>query len=229
MHLVSDATHGVPLAFIITPANAGDSPMLPQVVRKALETYPWLRPDYLLADRGYDSQANHRFLMAQGITPVIHIRKPTAADGLRDGIYNAEGTPTCMGKAAMDYVRTDPETGQHLFRCRAQGCRLKEKGAGGILHCDAEIWEDPTDNPRVVGVLPRFTALWKELYRQRMSIERIFRSLKHSRGLEGHCVRGLRKISLHATLSLLTLQATVLPRLRVGEPDRMRQMTVKVA
>ena len=62
-----------------------------------------------------------------------------------------------------------------------------------------------------------------------MSIERIFRSLKHSRGLEGHCVRGLRKILLHATLSVLTFQATALARLRAGDGERMRQMTVKVA
>ena len=62
-----------------------------------------------------------------------------------------------------------------------------------------------------------------------MSIERIFRSLKHSRGLEGHCVRGMRKITLHATLSVLTFQATAMARLRAGDVDRMRQMSVKVA
>ena len=62
-----------------------------------------------------------------------------------------------------------------------------------------------------------------------MSIERIFRSLKHSRGLEGHCVRGMRKITLHATLSVLTFQATTMARLRGGDVDRMRRMSVKVA
>ena len=93
----------------------------------------------------------------------------------------------------------------------------------------SEVWEDPDANLRVLGPLPRFTDAWKRLYKLRMSIERIFRSFKHSRGLEGHCVRGLRKITLHATLSVLTYQATVLARLRAGEPDKMRQMTVKVA
>ena len=79
-----------------------------------------------------------------------------------------------------------------------------------------------------MGPLPRFTDAWKRLYRVRMSIERIFRSLKHSRGLEGHCVRGLRKITLHAALSALTFQATALARLRAGDADGMRRMTVKV-
>ena len=67
MHLVSDATHGVPLAFTITPANSSETTELPVVLRKTLAAYPWIEPAYLLADRGYDSQANHRFLAEQGI------------------------------------------------------------------------------------------------------------------------------------------------------------------
>ena len=63
----------------------------------------------------------------------------------------------------------------------------------------------------------------------RMSIERIFRSLKHSRSLEGHCARGLRKILLQATLSVLTYQGTVAARLKGRDYERMRRMTVTVA
>ena len=87
----------------------------------------------------------------------------------------------------------------------------------------------PEANLRVLGPLPRFTAAWKRLYRQRMSIERVFRSLKHSRGLERHCVMGMRKIKLLATLSVLTFQATALTRLKAKDPDRMRDMGVTVA
>jgi hypothetical protein len=42
-------------------------------------------------------------------------------------------------------------------------------------------------------------------------------------------VRGMKKITLHATLSVLTCQATVLARLRAGDVEKMRQMAVKVA
>ena len=229
MHLISDATHGVPLAFIITPANENDSTQLPPALRKTLAAYPWMEPGCLLADRGYDSLANHQFLVGLGIIPVIHIRKPTAQDGLYDGIYNAEGKPTCLGQQPMAYIRTDPETGAHLFRCPSEGCPLKKEGTKAVVHCDTEIWEEKDANLRVLGPLPRFTEAWKRLYRLRMSIERVFRSLKHSRGLEGHCVRLLRKITLHATLSVLTFQATALTRLRAKDADRMRTMSVKVA
>ena len=99
MHLVSDAVHGVPLAFTITPANESDTIQLPIVIKKVLDTYPWMKPACLLADRGYDSETNHKFLYDLGITPVIHIRKPTAADELYDGIYDQKGRPLCLGDA----------------------------------------------------------------------------------------------------------------------------------
>ena len=189
MHLVSDATHGVPLTFTITPANEGDSKQLPIVTRKALDAHPWIQPGCMLADRGYDSLANHKFLCDVSVIPIIHIRKPTAKDGLYDGIYTESGRPTCMGGEEMEYVRTDPATRAHLFRCQAEGCPLKTGGTKAITHCDSEIWEQPGANLRVLGPLPRFSSAWKRLYRQRMSIERVFRSLKHSRGLQGHCMR----------------------------------------
>ena len=228
MHLVSDATHGVPLAFTITPANEDDTTELPTVTRKTLADYPWMEPGCLLADRGYDSLPNHQFLVRLDIIPVIHIRKPTAKDGLYDGIYTESGAPTCMGGEAMEYIRRDPETGAHLFRCKDGGCPLRKEGTKAVRHCDSEMWEKPDANLRVLGPLPRFTDAWKRLYRQRMSIERTFRSLKHSRAMDGHCVRGMRKILLHATMSVLTYQATVLSRLRAGDVAGMRQMGVRV-
>ena len=227
MHLLSDATHGVPLDFIITPANANDSVTLPTVLKKSLNTFSWLQPSVLLADRGYDSLENHQFVLKQEIAPVIHIRKPTAKDGLYDGIYDKDGRPTCAGGQPMEYLRTDPNTGEHLFRCGPEGCPLKANGTKAITHCDTEVWESPDTNPRVLGPIPRFTDAWARLYSLRMSIERIFRSMKHSRGLEGHWLLGIRKITLQATLSVLTYQATILARLKAGETKRMRRMTIQ--
>ena len=229
MHLVSDATHGVPLAFTITPANVNDTTQLEPVMSKLLDAYPWIEPGCLLADRGYDSEPNHRYLLKQNIIPIIHIRKPTAEDGLYDGLYNAEGRPVCLGQQPMEYIKTDQTTGHHLFRCSPQGCPLKQEGTKAITHCDSECWQPPDDNPRVIGPLPRFSRAWKRLYAQRMSVERVFRSFKHSRALDGHCVRGMRKITLHATLTAITFQVTALARLQAKDPEQMRRMTVKVA
>lgn len=228
LHTISDANHEIPLGMILTPGNASDMTMLSAVFQKAQETYTWFKPKHLIADRGYDSGPNHEYLIDQGVTPVIHIRKPGADDGMFDGVFNEKGEPTCMGMKPMVYVKTDPGTGHHLYRCRGEGCYLKEHGTKAITHCDTEEWFDPADNPRVLGPLPRESEEWKALYKKRMSIERIFKNTKHSRLLEGHLFRKMAKIRLHATISMLTYSATVLTRLRRRERNP-RKIKVKLA
>ena len=228
LHMVADANHGLPLAQYVTTAKRNDSPELPKVMEKAKALYSWFKPSAALADRGYDATSNHEYLDKQGIIPVIPIRKKRASAPLFEGIYTKSGTPTCVGMAEMVYVQSDPEKG-HLYRCRAEGCHLKDSNRGGIRHCDSEVWEDPKRNIRLFGVLRRDSKEWKALYEKRQAIERVFKSMKESRRLERHCDRGLRKIALHALVSTLAFQATVLVRVLAGEAGIMRWMVRKMA
>ena len=139
VHLIADAVHGLPLSYSITTGNVGDTTQLAPVVNQTFEEHPWVKMSYLLADRGYDSQRNHEFLDALGVTPIIHIRRPTAADQKHGGVYDKRGAPTCMGGESMQFVHTDLETGHHLFRCPDGGCPLKTVGSKPIIH-----WEDPS-------------------------------------------------------------------------------------
>ena len=225
LHTISDANHEVPLGMILTPGNRNDSPILPTLVNKVRKTFEWFKPKHLMADRGYDSVNNHRHLIEQGTTPVIHIR-----DLRRDkkSIYTAIGEPTCLGEQAMTYVRTDPETGHHLYRCPTEGCRLKTEGTKATTHCDDEVWIDPNDDIRVIGILPRVSEEWKGLYSKRMSIERLFKNTKQSRNLEGHLFRKMAKIQLHSTISMLTYSLTLLTRLQMGE-QKVMKLRVKLA
>ena len=225
VHMVADANYGLPLAHVVTTAKRNDSPELPQVIEHAEALYPWFQPSVAIADRGYDSASNHEYLHQKGIVPIIRIRRKANA-ALHEGIYTKQGIPTCMGQVPMEYVRSDPEKG-HLYRC--VGCHLKDSNRGGIRHCDDEVWEDPKQNIRLFGVVRRGSPQWKALYAKRQAIERVFKSMKESRRLERHCVRGLQQIKLHAATSALTFQATVLARILAGEPDRMRWMVRQVA
>ena len=226
VHMVADANYGVPLAHLVTTAKRNDSPELPAVIARTEALYPWFNPSVVIADRGYDSTANHEHLHGKGIIPVTHIRRTKAHDGLHDGIYTKHGVPTCLGNIPMEYVRSDPEKG-HLYRCK--GCHLAGTMIGGVRHCDTEVWEDPSDNIRLVGVIRRDSQEWKDLYVKRQAIERVFKSMKESRRLERHCIRGLRQITLHAAMSALAFQATVLVRLWAGDVGLMRWMVRKVA
>ena len=225
VHMVADANYGVPLAHIVTTAKRNDSPELPAVIARTEALYPWFQPAAVMADRGYDSMANHKYLHQKGILPIIHIRRKANA-ALYDGIYTVQGVPTCLGQVPMEYVRSDPEKG-HLYRCR--GCHLADSMRGGIRHCDSQVWEDPSQNIRLFGVVRRGSQEWKDRYTKRQAIERVFKSMKESRRLERHCIRGLRQITLHAIMSALAFQATVLVRLQAGEVEWMRWMLRKVA
>ena len=145
VHMVADANYGFPLAHFTTTAKRNDSPELPAVVSHAESLYRWFRPTAVIADRGYDSKANHEWLHRKGIVPVIHIRRTD-----KNSLYTLKGVPTCLGQVPMEYVRSDPEKG-HLYCCR--GCHLAGSMRGGIRHCDTEVWEDPKQDIRLFGVI----------------------------------------------------------------------------
>ena len=81
---------------------------------------------------------------------------------------------------------------------------------------------------RTIGILPRFTDEWKRIYRMRTSIERYFRSAKHSRLLDRHQFLSMAKLSLRVKIARLAYLATVLARLRANDYAGMRHMTVRL-
>ncbi len=221
LHLICDARYGVPVAWKVLPANASDSPTLPGLVDQIKAKHPGLKPRYLMADKGYDALSNYQHLDDLRIVPVIPLRNTD-----KEGLYDKKGRPQCFGGKPMEYVRTDREG--HLFRCRQRGCRLKNK-VGLTRYCDIEYHETlEGDALRKVGRLPRTTRRWKRRYKQRTTVERAFRSLKHSRLLDQHQFQGLAKVRLHASLALLTYCATMLARVQAGQLDKMRRMRVRV-
>ena len=226
LHMVADANHGIPLGMVVTTASRNDSPELPVVMDKAREWFPWFRPTAVMADRGYDAMTNYRHLQRHGAVPVILIRELSRTK-LYDGIYTKEGVPTCLGQIPMRWVRTDPATGHHLYRCA--GCDLAGTKAGTVLRCDDEMWEDPAQNPRLFSPIRRQSPEWKELYAKRPAIERTFKSLKQSRRLERHCARGLARVRLHCLMAVLTYQATALASALAGDMPWIRWMVSKVA
>jgi hypothetical protein len=49
------------------------------------------------------------------------------------------------------------------------------------------------------------------------------------RSREWHCRRGLRKVTLHALMGLVTMQAAAVVRAEAGEVERVREVSRRVA
>ena len=226
LHMVADANHGIPLGMVVTTGSRNDSPELPPLMDKARELFPWFRPTAVMADRGYDAMSNYEHIHRYEALPVVLIRELSPTKVYED-IYNKEGIPICVGNIPMEYVKTDPASGHHLYRCG--GCSLANSTWGMVRRCDDELWTDPNTNRRLFSPIRRQSPEWKVLYVKRQSIERTFKSLKQSRRLESHCARGLARVRLHCLMAVLTYQATALASAQAGESRLLRWMVAKVA
>ena len=225
-HTIVDALYGIPLASITQPANKSDVNCLMPLVRLVFKLHPWISPKYLMADKAYDSLKHHQALYDLDIIPIVPLRKPSNTT-LHGGIYTEEGFPTCVGGIPMEYIESDPSKG-HRFRCNPEGCKLKDHPAL-FARCVTDIWDPPEGLAlRTVGIIPRFTQEWKQLYKMRTIVERYFGSAKHSRLLNKHQCLGSAKVSLHARMARLAYVATVAARLKAGDFNRRLHMTVRL-
>ena len=77
--------------------------------------------------------------------------------------------------------------------------------------------------------IPRESNEWTRIYSTRQGIERCFSRLKGHRTLSAHARRGLRKVTLHVLMSVLTLQAGAVAKGRAGDLNGVRQCTRRVA
>ena len=202
---LSCARYDIALATIIVTGRSHETRVLKDLFHKAKAKFEWFSPETLIADAAYDAEYNYAFLLNEGVEPVINITD-TPGGELRDGIYTKDGTPTCMGKVPMEFVRADPETGKRLYRCRQGGCERLERIKGWSTCRDAH-WEDPSENPRLFGSkLRRGSPEFEEKYGLRGGIERVFAWWKDACNLERHRYRGLANVSLHTLLTALAYE-----------------------
>ena len=213
-HVIADANYDLPISMTVTTASQNDSPMFKPLLEKAESEHDWFEigPDsVVIADRGYDSRPNNEYVHGKEAAPVIHKRKPRGGK-LHDGIYTTDGVPTCLGKQEMEFVRTDPQTGHHLYRCPAGGCDRKNQRLP-YTTCDDESWEDPEQDIRLFGgKIRRASWNWTRKYAKRLGIERIFSRWKYPGRLEQHCYMKLGKVRLHCLLQMLVSLAQALSK-----------------
>ena len=168
----------------------------------------------------------------RGLIPIIDVRRPVkdGRTGKRryEGLYDEQGRPVCVGGQPMAYLGTDPN-GAHHFRCPPGGCALRDK-INWSRYCDSEHSEKPEGKLlRIMGVVPRFRELWKELYKWRTTIERLFSSAKRSRLMNQHRHLDMERINLHERMSVLTGALTALTHLQADDWRHMRHMRIRLA
>lgn len=206
LHLVADALYELPMSFKLTAANESDTTQMVALLKRAGADQAESRPKVVIADKGYDSQDNNRFIFGKcHSAPIIPIRERAGAE-LSD-ICNAKGTPLCSCGIEMSYWGRD---GNYLkYRCPEA---VGKKKCLSRFPCTASsygyvlklpIGDDPRRHPPV----PRETPKWQRLYKLRTSVERVNSRMKTLLGLGAITVRGHAKVAVKAILSLLVMLA----------------------
>ena len=224
LHLVVDAVYELPVSFLLTPANESDTTQMKVLLEKAVPDDTKVKPEAVIADKGYDSQDNCRLAFQEyGAAPIIPIRE--REDAQLPDVCHAKGTPMCSCGLNMTFWGRD---GDYLkYRCPdAVGkgkCQSRFKctasAYGYVLKLP--ILADPRRHPPV----PRESKKFARLYRLRSSIERVNSRVKELLGLGKITVRGMAKVTVRSLLSLLVMLAAAVG---MAQRNRLKELRVLV-
>jgi len=102
VHLAVDADSELPIWFNVTPANTYDGHALAPVLTDATQRFDWFKPEYVLADKGYDSEKLFRFVgEGLGATPIIDVQKSHVPGTLKPTKTKSAFRP-CEAKSVTD-------------------------------------------------------------------------------------------------------------------------------
>jgi len=203
--LAVDTKYELPVGFELVPGNVNENPRLPVVLGEVKRRHPEMPADYVIADAGFDSKDNCRFVLSElGALPIIKMRLTQEKEKEFSGAMcrcNELGTPVCSCGEFMVYSGRD---GKYLkFRCprhkQIRGGPCSDSTYGRVLKI--AISEDERRWPG----LARQSKKWERLFRRRTAVERVNSRLKEHLQLDEQYVRGLGKITVNATLSLLVM------------------------
>jgi transposase len=229
VELAVDTRYEIPLGFEVISANTNECRRLPIVLGDVKRRHPWLEVKYAMADKGYDSGENCRFVLHElGALPIIPMRLTQERDKAFAGeiCYCTElGTPICDCGGKMVYAGRD---GKYLkFRCPRHceplGGPCSVSKYGRVLKIAI------SENER------RWPGIWREskkfarLYRRRSAVERVNSRLKEHLCLDDQHVRGLGKTTVNVSLSLLVMVGGALAMAQDRRLERLRQVVAMAA
>ena len=184
---------GLPVAWTVRTAKDAEIEEVPDLLNDL--TRRGFTPNVAVMDKGYDAGPIYTECEDRGIRPVIAL-KMTA--GVKAGW---DKPPSCQ-HGEWTFGGSDPKRGASKWRCPTAECQ------------PASVW---VKADRLHPLIPRNTARFKALYRERTAVEREYGWLKNEWGLLPLRVRRLPRVRLHVDLTILAQLADAVIRAGAGE------------
>jgi len=219
MHALVDTVSGIPLAYVITPANIADIDMAEPLINKLMEDYDKeFTPKYYIMDAGYDKpelySTIHLTHHAQAIIPINWRNTKVPPEGI-----NFDGQLVCTMN--HPYVYGGNDNGAIRILC-PHACGKCDCLMGSAWCTNAKSGYvgkvKIKDNPRFITAPFRGTEAYEKLYNQRTSVERTFGDLKDNYALDNLRVSKMKRAKVFMDLSCISMLAS-----RLADADSKQQ------
>ena len=216
-HIICDVKTELPIGYNVLTANSDEK----KAMMGLLEKLPYQitdRMEHLMLDRGYDSTEMIRAVKAAGIIPIVDIR-----DCWKDGEATKQYKDTDIvydfkGNVYMVDNKGEQRRMHYEGYDRQKKClRYSYKGKMYKIYISYD--------ERVFLPVARDSMKFERLYKCRTSVERLNGRLDRDYMFEDHCIRGLKKMKLMLSLTLLTMNAMALGKIKGGVTTHLAALT----
>ena len=216
-HLICDVMTELPMAYSVLTAKSDEKKAMIDMLGKMPSVLTG-RMEHLMLDRGYDSMGMIRAAKGFGIIPIVDIRncwkdgETTKQYKDTDMVYDYQGNVFMVDekgeKRRMHYEGYDSQK-----KC----LRYSYKGKVYKIYISYD--------ERVFLPVARDSKKFERLYKGRTSVERLNGRLDRDYMFEDHCIRGLDKMRLMVSLSLLIMNAMALGKIKGGVTTHLAALT----
>jgi len=216
-HLICDVKTELPIAYNVLAANSDEKTAMMDMLAK-LPCDLKRQIDYLMLDKGYDSTQMIGQIKAAGIRPIVDIR-----NCWKDGEVTRQYKDTDI---VYDYQGNvffvDDRGKQHRmiyegYDAQKKCLRYAHKGKIYKIYISYD--------ERVFLPVARDSMKFARLYKGRTAAERLNGRLDRDFLFEDHCIRGLKKMRLMVSLTLLIMNSMALGKIRRGVTTHLAATT----
>ena len=216
-HIICDVRTELPIGYDVLAANSDEK----KTMMGMLERLPHQitdRMEHLMLDRGYDSTEMIRTAKATGIIPIVDIRN-------------------CWkdGEATKQYKDTDIvydyKGNVYMVDDKGKERRMRYEGYDSQKKCLRYSYKEKvykiyiSNDERIFLPVARSSMKFERLYKGRTSVERLNGRIDRDYMFEDHCIRGLKKMKLMVSLTLLTMNAMALGKIKDGNTTHLAALT----
>jgi len=216
-HIICDVKTELPMAYAVLAANSDEKKAMMSLLAR-MPSPMRARMDYLMLDRGYDSTEMIQKAKRAGVIPIVDIR-----NCWKDGETTKQYKDTNMVYDYQGNVFFVDEKGQQHkmnyegYDSQKKCLRYSHRGKTYKLYISYD--------ERVFLPVARDSIKFKRLYKGRTAVERLNGRLDRDYMFEDHCIRGLKKMRLMVSLTLLIMNAMALGKIKRGATEHLAAMT----